>query len=465
MTEPTRKTRSSGIPSTKAGAYPIREGNYVCPLVDGGPAFQRICEAVETAHRSVWVTIAFLSDDFEMPGARGSLFDVLDEAKARGLDVRVIFWRPSEEFWDGEHGIFPGTSEQRAMLAARGSEFLARWDRAQKRYCQHQKSWTIDAGHQSEVAFIGGINLNNPSVVLPGHEVGSGTHTHDVYVEIKGPAATDVHHNFVQRWNEASEIGSPNGIWPIASEQSGLQFPDRVTPARGSDFVQIQRTVKAGHYTDKTATPGGTPFAVADGEFSIYEQYLSAIKAARSSIYIEDQAIGAPDIVEALHEALARGVDVTVLVPADANEEMVAGRKLPRAKPFFDRLCELGNNENFLLAGIAVHGDDGVLRNIYVHAKIMLVDDQWATIGSCNIGNRSFFNDTELNASVWSEKVVRKLRCDLFEEHLSLDTTDMEDREAMAKYREIASRNATLREKGQRMTSLAFALDPGIYPE
>ena len=123
MTEPTRKTRSSGIP-------------YVCPLVDGGPAFQRICEAVETAHRSVWVTIAFLSDDFEMPGARGSLFDVLDEAKARGLDVRVIFWRPAEEFWDGEHGVFPGTSEQRAMLAARGSEFLARWDRAQKRYCK-----------------------------------------------------------------------------------------------------------------------------------------------------------------------------------------------------------------------------------------------------------------------------------------------------------------------------------------
>ena len=204
---------------------------------------------------------------------------------------------------------------------------------------------------------------------------------------------------------------------------------------------------------------------MADGEFSIYEQYLSAINAAQSSIYIEDQAIGAPDIVEALHGALARGVDVTVLVPADANEEMAAGRKLPQAQPFFDRLGELGNYENFLLAGIAVRGDDGVLRNIYVHAKIMLVDDHWSTIGSCNIGNRSFFNDTELNASVWSEKVVRQLRCDLLEEHLSVDTSGMDDRAAMAQYREIARSNSSLRARGEPMTSLAYALDPATYPE
>jgi cardiolipin synthase A/B len=465
MPEPITKTSVSGVPSAKVGAYPIREGNYVRPLVDGGPAFERICEAVDAAQHSVWVTVAFLSDDFQMPGGRGSLFDVLDGAKARGVDVRVIFWRPAEEFWDSDHGIFPGTSEQLEMLAARGSTFLARWDRAQKRYCQHQKSWTIDAGREGEVAFVGGINLNNPSVVSPGHAGGSDAHTHDVYIEVRGPAATDIHHNFVQRWNEASETSSQNGTWPHVSLQSGLEFPDQLTSPCGPDLVQIQRTVKAGHYTDETATPGGAPFAVADGEFSIYEQYLSAINAARNSIYIEDQAIGAPDIVEALHEALARGVDVTVLVPADANEEMAAGRKLPQAKPFFDRLGELGNYENFLLAGIAVRGDDGVLRNIYVHAKIMLVDDHWTTIGSCNIGNRSFFNDTELNASVWSEKVVRQLRCDLLEEHLSIDTRDLDDKAAMAKYREIARKNSSIRARGERLTSLAYALDPATYPE
>ena len=81
------------IPYAESGPYPIRNGNRVAPLVDGEPAFRRICEAVEGAKRSVWVTIAFLHPDFQMPDGRGSLFDVLDAAVDRGLDVRVIFWR------------------------------------------------------------------------------------------------------------------------------------------------------------------------------------------------------------------------------------------------------------------------------------------------------------------------------------------------------------------------------------
>ena len=45
------------------------------------------------------------------------------------------------------------------MLDARGSRFRIRWDRAPGPYCQHQKSWLIDAGQASETAFVGGINL------------------------------------------------------------------------------------------------------------------------------------------------------------------------------------------------------------------------------------------------------------------------------------------------------------------
>ena len=63
------------------------------PLIDGLPAFRRICEAIESAERSFFATIAFVHTDFVMPDDRGSLFDVLDRAAARGLDVRVIFWQ------------------------------------------------------------------------------------------------------------------------------------------------------------------------------------------------------------------------------------------------------------------------------------------------------------------------------------------------------------------------------------
>ncbi|MBW7456605.1 hypothetical protein K0U00_21440, partial [Paenibacillus sepulcri] len=85
------------IPFIATGSYPLRNGNMIRPLVDSGPAFRRICEAVEAARHSVWLTVTFMAPDFQMPDGRGSLFDVLDRAAARGLDVRVIFWRPNPE--------------------------------------------------------------------------------------------------------------------------------------------------------------------------------------------------------------------------------------------------------------------------------------------------------------------------------------------------------------------------------
>lgn len=463
MSEAAIKVPASHIPFAEHGSYPVREGNSVRPLVDGEPAFRRICEAIETASHSVWVTVAFYNPDFRMPDGRGSLFDVLDRAVARGLDVRAIFWRNNEGSGFSDEEMFTGNDEHRGMLDARGSKFLARWDRAQKRYCQHQKSWLVDAGRPGEVAFVGGINLGPNSVVSPGHGKGSRS-THDVYVEVQGPSASDVHHNFVQRWNEASDRAHPTGSWPQHDRAHDLSFPASASPIRGNAIVQIQRTVRAGHYTDGTATPGGQSFAIEKGEQSVFEQYLKAIDAARRTIYFEDQAIGSPEVVAKLDAACARGVDVVFLVPADANSEMVKARSLPQSKPFFDALGALGRHKNFTLAGIAAADERGNLRNIYVHAKIALIDDCWATIGSCNIGARSFFGDTELNASFYDPAVVRALRCELLREHLGVDTASLDDRAAFAKYREVALANTQRRKRGGAMSALAFALDPAAYP-
>ena len=78
----------SHIPFATACSYPVRDGNFVRPLVDGEVAFRRICEAVEAARQSVWLTVAFLDQEFEMPDGRGTLFDVLDAAVVRGIEVR-----------------------------------------------------------------------------------------------------------------------------------------------------------------------------------------------------------------------------------------------------------------------------------------------------------------------------------------------------------------------------------------
>lgn len=449
----------SHIPAASACSYPVRAGNALRALIDGEPAFRRICEAVEGARKSVWVTVAFLYPDFRMPDGRGTVFDVLDKAKARGLDVRVIFWRTDRK--DSLH--FHGTADDHAMLAGRGSRFLARWDRAQKHYCQHQKSWLIDAGTEHEVAFVGGINLDPMSMSPPGHEGRDGEHIHDVYLELRGPSASDVHHNFVQRWNEASEHRLERGSWPDSNDDMLLDFPQRLSASAGSSIVQMQRTVRAGHYFRGAATPGGEPYDIGKGEFSVYEQYVKAIDAAERTIYIEDQYVASPDIIEHLHAALARGVAVIYLVPADPEIQVKEARRKGSAQAFFDRVAALAAFDNFAMVGIAAPQSDGRLEAVYVHAKIMMVDDCWATIGSCNIASQSFFCDTELNAAIWDEDFTRDLRATLLKEHLGIDTSRMEDRDAMRLYREGARQNAQRRHRGEKMDGLAFALDPAMY--
>jgi phosphatidylserine/phosphatidylglycerophosphate/cardiolipin synthase-like enzyme len=227
--------------------------------------------------------------------------------------------------------------------------------------------------------------------------------------------------------------------------------------------VQISRTVLAGRYEDDTAPPGGKPFAIAGGEQSVREQYLAAINAARRSIYLENQAIGSPAVVDALSNALARGVEVVVLVPGNAHPQFVEARRDARAAFFFEKLARLGDVEHFALVAIAGSRGDGRYQEIYVHAKVALVDDAWATIGSTNIAERSFASDTELNASFWHAESVRALRVELLREHLGRDTAELTDREALALFRETARANRDRRTLWKPLEGLAYAIDPADY--
>jgi len=455
--------RARHVPSVPHGSYPLRPGCAVRPWVDGEPAFRRICEAVEGARRSVWVTVAFLERDVQMPGGRGTFFDVLERAAQRGVDVRAIFWRSPEQE-DHEPGVhFSGTEEERAWLAGRGARFSARWDRLPGQLCHHQKSWLVDAGGEGEVAFVGGINLDGASVSGRGHAPRDCGDVHDVYLELRGPAATDVHHNFVQRWNEASEQTRPDGHWPAGRDAGPLLFPARLSPPAGEVPVQITRTVSKGCYRDGTPAPGARPFAIHEGEFSVHDQYLAAISAARRTIYIEDQAIGALRAVGALKQALERGVEVVFLAPGNCHPAYAEAKRNPELKPFFELVASLDRFPNFTLAAIASHKGPGAYHEVYVHAKIMLVDDAWATIGSTNVAERSFRGDTELNASLWHGDVVRTLRHDLFAEHLGVDTGELGDVDALRLYHARARENTRRRERGEPQDALAYRLDAERY--
>ncbi len=455
------------IPPARQASYPLREGNAVRPLVDGIPAFTRICEAVEAAHTSVWVTVAFLESAFRMPGGRGSLFDVLDRAAARGIDVRALFWSEpdiEEQIADEEH--FPACETNTHFLAGRESRIRARWDRVAE-YCQHQKCWIVDAGTPDQIAFVGGINLDAGSVVAPGHphdpDIKPGKGIHDLYLEIRGPSATDVVHNFVQRWNEASERAAPHGLYPDAKRCDELEFPREVAAPAGETPVQITRSVLDGLYSNDEPAPGHQRYPIAEGEYSIAEQYLSAIAAAQRTIYFENQLLFCPDTIEALRQALARGVVVTVLVPRVTMPEVVAARTHPLAGPLFQSLADLGDHEHFLFAGLANNRGPGLYEDVYVHAKYASIDDAWVTIGSTNTMFRSFKGDTELNASFWDPGVARALRCQLLEEHFGEDTTALDDITAFARYREVAQQNRRRREAREPMRGQVFAMDPDAW--
>jgi phosphatidylserine/phosphatidylglycerophosphate/cardiolipin synthase-like enzyme len=324
------------------------------PLIDGEAAFRRIGQAIDAARSSLWLTVAFYGDDFRMPDSGEALFDVLDRAAARGLDVRVIFWRPNPGC-EWQAGTFSGSPNDRRMLEVRGSRFRARWDRAYGPYLQHQKNWLVDAGQSSEIAFVGGINVTARACGATGHRDAG---RHDLYVEVRGPAATDVHHNFVQRWNEASERDAHDGRW-ANDPGDRLAFPTRLSEPRGESRVHIQRQIHAGLYRDGYPSPGAACHEIARGERTILEQYLLAIGAAREAIYIENQAIPVPEVAMALEEALKRGVEVVALVPADPEPHVRAARRDPSRHLLFEQVAKLGRYERFALTGIAAMNPHG----------------------------------------------------------------------------------------------------------
>jgi phosphatidylserine/phosphatidylglycerophosphate/cardiolipin synthase-like enzyme len=281
-------------------------------------------------------------------------------------------------------------------------------------------------------------------MVAPGHR-GEGQN-HDVYIELTGPSAVDIHHNFVQRWNEATERHSADGRWGAGSEID-LPFPTRLPSRQGDALVQIQRTIHRGRYRDGRATPEGAPFDIEAGERSNFDQYCAAITAARRSIYIENQHVEVPEIIDCLRQALQRGVEVVAVVPAEGEVS--------------EELAALGAFETFTLAGIAGLGNDGRRKPVWVHAKLMVVDGEWGTVGSCNLHRHALFGNSEMNAAFWDRPTARALLSELLREHLESDISGMDDLAALRLFRAIATDNRKLFKAGESAwQGLAFSLLP-----
>jgi phosphatidylserine/phosphatidylglycerophosphate/cardiolipin synthase-like enzyme len=103
-------------------------------------------------------------------------------------------------------------------------------------------------------------------------------------------------------------------------------------------------------------------------------------------------------------------------------------------------------------------------QKVYVHAKIGIVDDRWLTLGSANLNEHSFFNDTEMNIVTCDPAIARETRLRLWSEHLersveevSGDPTQVVD----GMWRPIAEEQRARLERGQPPTHRLREL-PGV---
>lgn len=222
--------------------------------------------------------------------------------------------------------------------------------------------------------------------------------------------------------------------------------------AQGLSVVQIQRTMPGGSHRDGSRNPAGPP-----AETTIFDQYRAAIAAARHSIYIENQALDVPVVLTWLREALEREVEVVVVLPGEPEPI----RHEPQT--WRNAFAGLAAYENFTLAGLAGTGARGGRHGVYVHSKLMLIDDQWATIGSCNLHAASLFRNAEMNASWWDPVTVRQLRGQLFAEHLGQTTEDAGTAAAHRRFGQVARENQLRWDAGATWPGLAFSLDPADY--
>lgn len=424
-------------PAAERASYPPRSGNHVEILIDGEETFRAIGARIRNATKSIWVTVSFVDLAVAPFGAgRGTLLDVLDAAARRGVDVRLLFW------WSEFPGIgsFRGEPEELALLAEKGVRVKMRWDHV-PRGCHHQKSWVIDGAY----AFVGGINLTADGCSDQNHD-GSGHH--DLFAAIRGPAVADVAENFIQRWNQASRTDSHGHAFPSVDVADALESSTAPEPA-GSTTVQIVRTIRKGLYRGERGWHESHRFDLGDGESSIRETVHRWIEQAEKLVYVENQYLLAPETLERLRAAAARRVDVIVLCPyePDPNLSLYPKEHLERSVEALDALAV---EDRFGMFGLRRARESGS-RTIYVHSKLLIVDDRLLSVGSANFWPPSYVRDSELNLCAWDPELAVATRRRLWREHLGESAGDTASEPGLDRWRRLAGNV----ERGARIAEIA----------
>jgi cardiolipin synthase A/B len=324
------------------------EGNELTVLRNGDEIFPAMLEAIQAATRTVdLMTFVYWKGDI----ARDFAHAMSDRAKV-GVRVRLLI--------DAIGGrlIESDLIERMDDAGVQVEWFRKPWLKSpfkQNHRC-HRKVCIVD----EDVAFTGGVGIAE-EWCGDARDEGEWRDTH---VRVRGPAVDGLAAAFAQNWGESGR--------PLWDERD--RFPDQPQP--GGAVVQVVRGSASIGWDDMQ-----TVFHV-------------MLRSARHRLRIAT-AYFAPDdsFLHDLCEVAGRGVEVDLLLPGPGADK---------------RVCQLASEavyERLVACGVRVWS----FQPSMMHAKIMLVDDSAAVIGSSNFNRRSLDHDEEVVLVALDDAMVATL--------------------------------------------------------
>jgi phospholipase D1/2 len=446
----------AGILKPGTTCWRVAKAHKVAVIVDAAAYFAAAKAAMLNAKRSVlligWDFDARIKLEPDKPAS-----DVPDElgkflgfiVKRRPeVQVRVLRWDLSilKRPFRGRMSLLLlnwTTSNKLKFRLDHGGPLLA---------ARHQKIVVVD----DSIAFCGGIDMTtnrwdtpahsdtNPYRMLPsGEPYGP---WHDVTTAVDGEAARALGYLAREWWQRAT---GENLLPPSTCDAC---WPDWLEPTFRSVNVAIART-----------EPGSED---AEAVQEVKELYLAAIRSAERSIYLETQYFASSEIVQALCERLSEemGPEIIVINPV-AAEGWLEDEVMSSARAIL--IDELQRADRWGRFGIFTpkteRGND-----IYVHAKVLVVDDNLLRVGSSNVNNRSLGVDTECDLAVEVHageenahdvrRRIAEVRNNLLSEHLGVAPEELE--RAVSIYGSLLAATRALLKSGGR--TLAPLVPPDL---
>jgi phospholipase D1/2 len=391
----------------------IEQADRVALIVDAADYFQIARSAMLKAQHS----ILMIGWDFdtridldpadaagECPRHLGAFLTWLVESRP-GLHVNILKWDLGMV-----KSLWRGTTLFRVAQWAWHERITFKLDGAHPPgAAHHHKIVVID----DVVAFCGGIDMTGDRWDTPEHRDDDPRRRrpftrraygpwHDATTAVSGAAAKALGDHARDRWKQASgEVLAPP---PAGSDP----WPDGLPVDMADVAVAIARTIPA--YDNQAEVR------------EIEALYLAAIAAARRSLYFESQYFASRAVAEAIARRLDEpdGPEFVILNPESAEgwlEEEAMGSARARLLAMLRRRDRFGR----LRVYTPVTERE---QPIYVHAKIMIVDDRLLRVGSSNLNNRSMGYDTECDLALETDDdthvahVIRSFRARLLAEHL-----------------------------------------------